>query len=59
MAKPEFISPGDASEAGADGLELAAVHWTALYRQKFTVFCPALDVLGIFGHHPDRFPSKL
>ena len=24
MAKPGSISPGDASEAGADGLELAA-----------------------------------
>jgi hypothetical protein len=118
MAKPELISPGDASEADADGLELAArlvdplglglacdrpgwgecglgkeaeisaletetdamkagirtkastnlfikissnssdVHWTALYRQKFIVLCPALDVSGIFRHHPDRFPPK-
>jgi hypothetical protein len=116
IATPELISPGDATEAGADGLELVEgpvqlgfavgpgklrpecgvgkgaaisaletetntvkagirtrastnlfikissnstdVCWTALYRQKFIALCPVLDVSGIFGHHPDRFPSK-
>lgn len=37
----------------------ADVGWTVLYRQKFIVLCPALDVSGIFGHHPDTFPPKL
>jgi hypothetical protein len=37
----------------------ADVCWTVLYLQKFIVLCPALDVFGIFGHHPDRFPPKL
>jgi hypothetical protein len=35
------------------------VRWTVLYLQKFIVLCPALDVSGIFGHHPDKFPPKL
>jgi hypothetical protein len=35
------------------------VCWTVLYVQKFIALCPILDVFGIFGHHPERFPPKL